>query len=54
MRTTYRARGRAQTAVRPLLAKVFVIIPLGILAVIVFGIGIYNTLCKNANIQIGC
>lgn len=38
----------------PLLSKILIIIPLSAFAVIVFGIGIYNTLCKNANIQIGC
>ncbi len=38
----------------PLLSKVLVIVPLAIMAGVIFGFGIYNTLCKNSNIELGC
>lgn len=38
-----------------ILTKVFVLIPLIIFAVVIFGFGMYNTICKNSNVDIfGC
>ena len=38
-----------------LLTKVFIIIPLAAFAAIIFGFGIYNTVCKNAHVNLfGC
>lgn len=37
------------------MTKIFVLVPLTVFAVIIFGFGIYNTLCKNAHINLfGC
>lgn len=33
-------------------SKVFVVIPLAIFAAIIFGFGIYNTICKNSNLSL--
>ncbi|MDX1595694.1 MAG: hypothetical protein R3327_02010 [Nitrosopumilaceae archaeon] len=32
--------------------KIFIVIPLAIFAAIIFGFGIYNTVCKNASIPL--
>ncbi len=32
--------------------KIFVIIPLAIFAAIIFGFGLYNTFCKNSNVEL--
>ena len=37
-----------------LATKIFIVIPLAVFAAIIFGFGLYNTLCKNANIPLGC
>lgn len=34
--------------------KIFLIIPLAVFAAIIFGFGLYNTFCKNANIALDC
>ncbi len=34
--------------------KIFVVIPLAVFAAVIFGFGLYNTLCKNSNVQLGC
>jgi len=34
--------------------NVFILIPLATLASVILGFAIYNTLCKNANIPLGC
>lgn len=33
-------------------SKIFVVMPLAIFAAIIFGFGIYNTICKNSNIAL--
>jgi len=34
--------------------NILILVPLSIFASIIFGFGIFNTVCKNANIPIGC
>ena len=32
--------------------KLFIVLPLGVFAGIIFGFGIYNTICKNTHINL--
>jgi len=34
--------------------NIFILIPLAAFATLILGIGMYNTLCKNANIPLSC
>jgi len=34
--------------------NIFILIPLSIFASIIFGFGMFNTLCKNSNIPLSC
>ena len=36
------------------MTKIFIIIPLTAFAIVIFGFGIYNTICKNSNIALDC
>ncbi|MDD9809842.1 MAG: hypothetical protein OXU86_02880 [Thaumarchaeota archaeon] len=38
----------------PLMSKVLVVAPLAAVAAVIFGFGIYNTLCKNSNVPLSC
>ena len=35
-------------------ANIFVIVPLAVFAAVIFGFGLYNTLCKNSNVSLNC
>jgi len=36
------------------MSKVLVVAPLAAVAAVIFGFGIYNTLCKNSNVPLSC
>ena len=42
------------TTLMGLKTKVFILIPLIAVAALIFGFGMYNTLCKNSNIPLNC